>query len=77
MQTMENKITLDRIVLAFAFSFIMFMYAELDKKLDKVTYNRNRSETNQVLRALTEDNKKILELVTELKTIVKLKHNVK
>lgn len=77
LQTMENKITLDRVVLTFAFGAMLFMYSELDKKLDKVEYNRYRVDAKQTYKAIMKDQKEILRSLTELKTIVRLKHNVK
>ncbi|PCJ17833.1 MAG: hypothetical protein COB02_12250 [Candidatus Cloacimonadota bacterium] len=76
MKEAKNQITLDRTLLGICVTFLMFMYSQLDKKLDKMTYERDKSETKVIYREITKQNIQILNELTELRTTIKIMYKI-
>lgn len=80
----KNLLTIDRTIVGLGFSLALFAisssYRISDRldlisnlKLDKAQYQRDRTETKKILHELSNTNTKILQKLTELNTIIKIK----
>lgn len=73
----NNKITVDRTLLGLCVSLSIFLYSQLNQKLDKITYERDKLETKTLYREISKQNTQILNELTELRTIIKILHKLR
>lgn len=72
----QNNVTIDRTLLGLCVTLSIFLYSQLNQKLDKKTYERDKSEIKIIYREIREQNFQILNELTELRTTIKLLHNI-
>lgn len=73
----QNKITVDRTLLGLCVSLSIFLYSQLNQKLDKITYERDKLEIKTLYREITKQNSQILNELTELRTTIKILYKLK
>ncbi|MCO4782704.1 MAG: hypothetical protein KC646_10310 [Candidatus Cloacimonetes bacterium] len=72
----KNNITVDRTLLGLCVSLSIFLYSQLNQKLDKITYERDKLEIKTLYRDITKQNTQLLNELTELRTTIKILYKI-